>query len=263
MRLTAALLALLAMQDPPHTAGRHMDLFGDPEVCARAAADADAAGDRFRGLFGTAPVRGALVLTNGRPGLKEAGRSDRAFTRHGARWIWRWERTTAQERDEHMTHELGHLWLIFWADGLDAPPARRYGSSLPDWFDEGFACLLEGPKMQRAYAATVRRRAAEGSVMALADLFACVHPDSKEETKKEKAADRWLFYSQSWSVAAFLAESLGADAFRRIAATLKAGRPFETALGGKGLPKDLAGFEDAWKAWVRAPGDPGNDPRRP
>src|SRR5262245_43196293 len=167
MRITAALLALLAMQEPARTAGRHMDLFGDPDVCARARDDADAAGDEFRALFGAAPVRGAILLTNGRPDLKDKKSRSREFMRHGARWIWQWERMTGPERDETMTHELGHLWLIFWADGLDAPPARRYGSSLPDWFDEGVACLLEGPKMQRAYAATVKRRAAEGSVMAL------------------------------------------------------------------------------------------------
>jgi hypothetical protein len=250
MRITAAFLALLAMQEPPRTAGRHMDLFGDPEAGARAAADADAAGDRFRALFGAAPVRGAIVLTNGRPDLKDRNSRSRAFMRFGARWIWQWERTTAEERDETMTHELGHLWLIFWADGLDARPARRYGSSLPDWFDEGVACLLEGPKMHRAYAATLKRRVDGGSAMSLEDLFACVHPDSKEETTKEKAADRWLFYSQCWSVAAFLADGLGADAFRRVAVALKTGRPFEKALGDKGLPKDLAGFEDAWKAWI-------------
>ena len=263
MRLSAFLLALLAMQDPPRTAGRHMDLFGEPGVCAQARADADAAGDRFRELFGTAPLRGALLLTNGRPDLKDVKYRNPALTRHGARWIWRWERTTAAERDEPMTHELGHLWLIFWADGPDARTARRYGSSLPDWFDEGVACLLEGPKMHRAYAATMMRRVGGNSEMSLADLFACVHPDSKEETTKAKAADRWLFYSQSWSVSAFLADRLGADAFRRVAGALKAGKTFETALGGKGLPRDLADFENAWKEWAQAPADTGESPQNP
>jgi hypothetical protein len=255
-RLSAVLWALLAIQDPSRTAGRHVDCFGDETVCARAAADADAAGDRFRDLFGTAPARGAVVLTNGRPDLKDKKSRTRALLRFGARWSWQWERTTGPDPDETMTHELGHLWLIFWADGFGAPAARRYGSSLPDWFDEGVACLLEGPKMQRLYAATLKRRMDGEDAMSLARLFACVHPDSKEETKKEKAADRWLFYSQSWGVAAFLADGLGPEAFRRVAGELKAGRAFEKALGGKGLPKDLAAFEDAWKAWIRKREEP-------
>ena len=250
MRTAALLAILLAVQEPPRFAGRCMDVFGDPETARLASADADAAGERFRGLIGAAPLRGALILTNGRPDLKTPSRELRPWTRHGAKWVWRWERTCGEKRDEYMTHELGHLWLIFWADGTKDPGVRRYGSSLPDWFDEAFACLLEGPVMQRAYAATARAKAEAGRAMPLEDLFTCIHPDSREDTEKEKARDRWLFYAQSWSVAEFLVRKYGADAFRHVAATLKAGRPFEAALGGRGLPKTLAEFEEAWTAWT-------------
>ena len=68
-----------------------------------------------------------------------------------------------------------------------------------------------------------------------------------------KARDRLLFYSQSWSVAAFIADRYGPKAFRHVAETLKAGRSFESALGAHGLPRGLPEFEEAWKAGILAP----------
>lgn len=244
MKSLAAVLAALLLQAQPAPPGRHMGVFGDPETALRASADADAAGDRFQELLGKAPVKGALILA-GEPPRRAGSRIGK-----GLRWEWTWKRTTGAERDETMTHELGHLWLIFWADGLEAPKVRRYGSSLPDWFDEAVACLLEGPRMQKIYAGIVRRRVSDDTAMPLAELLACLHPDSREESNREKARDRMLFYSQAWSVASFIADRYGPKAFRHVAETLKAGKPFEAALGAHGLPKQLPEFEEAWKGQV-------------
>jgi hypothetical protein len=241
--------ALLLAQ--AHVAGRHADVFGEEEAARKAAGEAGAAGDRFRELLEVAPVRGAIVLTkDGKPAKDR--QADVAYTRNGARWIWRWEPRRGAEPDETMTHELGHLWLTFWADGLEPPKVKRYGSSLPDWFDEGFASLLEGPKAHAAYAAAMKKRLVAGTAMPLGDLLECLHPDSREKSERKKATDRWLFYAQSYSVVAFIAEHLGAVAFRSVATKLKAGRELAAALGSDGLPGTLAEFESAWIDWAKS-----------
>lgn len=243
------LLAAAAAQ--AHVAGRFIDVFGESEAAEKAAKEADAAARRFQELFATTPLRGAIVLTRDGHPVKDA-KKDMAYTKNGAKWVWRWEQGKGQEPDETMTHELGHLWLIFWKDGtgLTVP---QYGSSLPDWLDEGIANLLEGPRAHEAYRSGTRQRVEAGTHMPLTELFTCLHPGSREKSDRPKAKDRWLFYAQTYSITAFLAESCGADAFRHVVYTLKDGRKIEDALGHKGLPATLADLEKAWKAWVLAP----------
>ncbi len=241
-------LFLVAGLGQVHVAGRHVDVFGAAEAAEKAKGEADAAGDRFQALFGAAPWRGAVVLTqDGRPAKDAKG--DLKYLAGGARWIFRWEPGKGNEPDETMTHELGHLWLIFWMDGTGLKEPQ-YGSSLPDWLDEGVANLLEGPRAHAAYRGEMRRRVAAGTHQPLAELFACVHPISRQKTDKPKAADRWLFYAQTHSITAYLAEGLGPEAFRHVVTTLKQGKGLEAALGAKGLPKSVAELESAWKAWV-------------
>ena len=239
--------------------GDHLDVFGDKEPAEKASAEAEAAAKRFVELFGSAPLRGAIVLTtDGKPGKDRE--KDLAYAKHGAKWIWRWERGKGTEvrpegADETMTHELGHLFLIFWIHGI-TPPGQQYGSRLPDWFDEGVATVFEGPAAQTAYDAEMRKRVAASTHMPLSDLFACLHPDSREKSEKPKAKDRWLFYAQSWSVTAFLVDRFGAAGFRAIAINFKEGNKLESSLGLKGLPKTVADLESAWKKWVVERKDP-------
>lgn len=232
-----------------HVAGEHVDVFGEAGAAEKAKGEADAAAARFKELFGVAPLRGAVVLTrDGRP-AKDRKR-DLAYTKNGAKWIWRWEPSKGAEPDETMAHELGHLFFVFWIHGTTPPAKKQYGSELPDWLDEGVACLLEGPRAREAYAAEVRRRARAGTTLPLAELFGGLHPISREESDVPRIEDRWLFYAQSWSVTAFLAEECGAAALRRVVATLRRGKRVQDALGAKGLPDSLEELEKRWKEWA-------------
>jgi hypothetical protein len=244
--LTVVFAALLAQT---HFAAKHADVFGEEEAAAKAGREIDAAGERFRDLIGSAPLRGAIVLTvKGKPEKDNA--KDLTYARFGAKWIWRWEPKCGAEPDETMTHELGHLWLAFWADGTQPPRVKQYGSTLPDWVDEGFANLLEGPKAHKAYRDEVRRRAAAQTLLPLASLLGCVHPDSREKTEKPREQDRWLFYAQSYGFTAFLVDRAGAAGFRKLAALLKAGKPFAECLEATGLPATLEALEAVWKQWA-------------
>jgi hypothetical protein len=228
--------------------GDHLDVFGEKEAAGKASAEAEAAAARFVEIFGAAPPRGAIVLTkDGKPAKDK--QKDLAYAKHGARWIWRWEAKKGLEPDETMTHELGHLFLIFWLHG-ETPPGPQYGSRLPDWLDEGVANVLEGPNAHAAYDGEMRKRVAARTHMPLTDLFACLHPQSRETSDRKKAEDRWLFYAQSWSVTAFLIDRGGIAAFRAIVSALKDGKKLETVLGTKGLPNTVADLEAAWMAWA-------------
>lgn len=210
-----------------HVEGKHADVFGEEEAAWAASRDADAAGEKFREVFGASPLRAAIVLTKDGKPAKDA-KADVKYAKNGAKWVWRWEAKRGREPDATMAHELGHLWLIFWADG-ERPKAAPYGSSLPDWLDEGVASLLEGADYGK------------GKASPLADLFTWEHPDSRGTG--EKAKDRGLFYAQSASVVRYLDKR---GALGHVAKTLRSGKKFEDALGCHGLPKTLEEFEAAW-----------------
>ncbi|MBI2900345.1 MAG: hypothetical protein HYY17_09175 [Planctomycetes bacterium] len=231
-----------------HVAGKDMDVFGERGPAEKAARETDAAGARFREIFGAAPRRGAVILTReGRP-VPDRDK-DRAYFAHGAKWIWRWEAGRGAEPDTTMAHELGHLWLLFWADGPE-PKTRQYGSTLPDWIDEGFASLMEGETARRLYSGAAKRLVRDGTRLPLADLLGCIHPDSREKTDRPKAKDRLVFYTQSWSVVAFLEDRYGAAALRHLLEKIRSGKRVEDALGEKGLPKTLGDLDAEWEAWA-------------
>jgi hypothetical protein len=205
-------------------AGEHVDVFGGKEEAAKLAKEADAAGARFRGILGTAPLRGAILVG------KEM-KSGPEHAKNGAKWIWTWDPSGLYEGA--FAHELGHFWLIYWADGTQAK-LTGYGSSLPDWIDEGFASLFDPPELRRSYAAEMKRRIAAGTHLKLEDLFGLLHPDSRG--KGDRCRDRFLFYAQSWSVAAWLEEK---GTLGRVLKDLKAGK--------KPAAADL---EPGWTEWA-------------
>jgi hypothetical protein len=208
-------------------AGRHADVFGDEAVAKRASRDADAAGDRFKEIFGVTPLRAAIVVAKERP-------ADASLMKGGAKWIWSWSRKTGDDPDGDMMHELGHMWFIFWVDGTSRPKAKVYGSSLPDWIDEGVATLFDTEKTRAWYRRSLRSRLDDAP--SLDDFFACVHPDSREKGAEERRAkDRGQFYGQAHSVTAYLLEK---GELRKAIATMRQGRAVATD------------FEKSWREWA-------------
>src|SRR5262245_24083481 len=195
------LLALLLLLQE-HAAAKHSDSFASDAESAKAAAkDADIANERFKEIFGVTPVRLAMVVQkDGQPAPGNTAR----FTKHGAKSVIYWERRPGYDE---MTHELGHVWLLFWVDGppKEAPKDNRYGSSLPDWLDEAGATIFDLEEMRQRYRADMRTYLKKDQAMPLAELFSCVHPQSQEKGKEDKRArDRWLFYCQTHSVLSFI-----------------------------------------------------------
>jgi len=230
--------------------GKHADIFGEEEAVKRAVKDADAAGERFREIFGVAPVKVAVILQKDGKPLPDT-KADQACYKNGAKFIFRWEKKPGYDE---MTHELGHLWLLVWIDGLPKAPPRepRYGSTLPDWADEGVATLFDDEAMRARYRVDMRKYLS-GKVPSLDELFDSVHPESRQPGAEERRAkDRWLFYCQTNSVMEYVLEKHGAESLRHVIATLKKGKGMAPALGAKGLPKTVEELEKAWREWASA-----------
>ncbi|HYW31376.1 MAG TPA: PDZ domain-containing protein, partial [Gemmatimonas sp.] len=146
---------------------------------------------------------------------------------------------------------------------------HHYGT-LPAWFNEGIASLVETPSELAAQQEALRRH--RDALIPLAELFSSAHPVSGGEIVSEGATSSdggmlvvraesdpaairraALFYPQSRAVLEFLLEREGSDAVRRMAEGLRAGKSTSALLAEmRSAPRDLSTFEREWTAWVRA-----------
>lgn len=243
-------LLFLCLLPEGHVAGKHVDVFGEEAALAPAVARADGVADGFRNWIGAEPIRGAVVILPAGEKATDERKRDRKYLANGAKWVWCWE-TGKKEPEGMFEHELAHLWLIFHVDGVDRKAPAPYGSLLPDWMDEGFAGQFDTEETRNEFRKALRDRAEREGLIPLETFFGLVHPDVKgEKDPRKRPASRYLFYSQSYGVVAFLGETYGVRGFRHVLETLKRGREISAVLGKEGLPASMEELEVAWKEWA-------------
>jgi len=134
--------------------------------------------------------------------------------------------------DSLLPHEITHLVLREWIGGREA---------LPLWINEGLAQWVE--KTDRGDARKAARRLlASGRAMSLSDMRS---PKLHTQEKREASA----FYTQSWSLVAFLIETRGRERFGKLCRQLRAGKSIDDALRFT-YPQTLRNIEELQKQWI-------------
>ena len=135
-------------------------------------------------------------------------------------------------RESLLPHEITHLVLREWIGGHEA---------LPLWINEGLAQWMEKTDRGDPRGAA-RQLLASGRAMPLRDMRS---PDLKEKGETGASA----FYTQSWSLVAFLIERHGRERFGRLCRQLRAGKSIDDALRFT-YPQTLRSIEELQNEWT-------------
>lgn len=236
---------------------------------ARARTACQVARARFAELFGD-PVPNVRVILQDRAGYRAGIQgitaailwpTTRAMEARVGRGAAAKKHIEEQWRDV-LPHEITHALLAVRFDGAwTEPPSAGYGTSFPDWFDEGVAIRAESIENRRARLA--QARALPAARRDLRSIVASRHPaqaDTRLLAIRDGAApppDRalWDFYSQAIAVLEFVFQKGGQAAIRELAARYIADPNDPDALAGlPGLPSTLEGVVAAWEEWIAGAG---------
>lgn len=270
--------------------GAHSVVYAPSDKAARGGEqEVQAARERFRKMFGVAPINLVVLLADNPRQFNEI---DVAGLRiPGARFL---PFVTQHYLDssggefggpttevQPLAHEACHVFLSALTEQA-APPSRAGPQAynhrrVPDWFNEAVATLCEAPaaraERRREFRALLDHR------IPLREFERMPHPlttagvfDQLEHVTTDghaavrvvprhqlgdraSAADVELFYSQAFSLGEFIAERGGAGALARLAQLLSNGRTLDEALqiahqSVPQLPPSRDGLETAWVKWV-------------
>lgn len=130
-----------------------------------------------------------------------------------------------------MVHEMSHLLLH---DAVNNP-----GSVIPAWLNEGLAMHFEGNSLHRQF--EVEKAVKEGRLLHLRNMN--IVPGRPEDVR--------LFYTQSWSIVAFMFDAYGSDRITELIRVMNRGVRVDDAIE-KVFGITIDQLEGAWSTKVLA-----------